>query len=138
MPYNYLQEIAIADVAFEAWDETPDKMFSAAADALMNVMVDDLSQIRHAESIDISLEHEEMDLLLFGFLNEFIFYKDARLLLLRVSSLTIHQIDNLFSLHASLYGEKLDPARHHLNVDVKAVTLHRFAVEQSEQGGKRR
>jgi SHS2 domain-containing protein len=31
-------------------------------------------------------------------------------------------------------GEKLDPDRHHPRVDVKAVTLHRFSLQQGEHG----
>ena len=38
------------------------------------------------------------------------------------------------ALHATAIGEQLDPQRHQMRVDVKAVTLHRFRVEQTEQG----
>ncbi len=31
---------------------------------------------------------------------------------------------------AELSGERLNPARHDLRVDVKAVTMHRFSVEE--------
>lgn len=134
MPYRYLDDIAIADVAFEAWGETREEMFSASADALMNVMVADLSSIRQEVSVEFSLENAELDLLLFAFLNEFIFYKDARLLLLRVKSLTIDRSDGSFTLRAEASGERLDPSRHSLIVDVKAVTLHRFQVEETSRG----
>jgi SHS2 domain-containing protein len=35
---------------------------------------------------------------------------------------------------AEAYGESTDPAKHPLNVDVKAVTMHRFAIDQTPQG----
>ena len=131
MSYRYLDDIAIADVAFEARGAGLEELFTAAADALTNVMVDDLATIRGAEKVEIAVEHQESDLLLFNFLNELIFYKDARLLLLRVSTLTISRQDDLYSLRGVLSGERIDPARHHMNVDVKAVTLHRFSVKQT-------
>lgn len=134
MPYRYREDIAIADVAFEAWGATSEEMFIAAADALMNVMVEDLSSIRRMEELGIQLEEADPEFLLFNFLNELIFYKDARRLLLRVSSLAIKRQDNLFTLRASLYGEEADRTRHALNADVKAVTLHRFRVEQTGDG----
>lgn len=134
MPYRYLQDIAIADVAFAAWGETPEKMFLAAAEALMNVMIDNPARIANEESVEVVLEDAELDLLLFRFLNEFVYYKDARLLLLRVASLFIDRSDGLFSLQARLSGETIDPQRHHMNVDVKAVTLHRFRVEETARG----
>ena len=49
MPYRYLEDIATADVAFEAWGDTLEEMFVAAADATMNVMVSDLDTIAPVE-----------------------------------------------------------------------------------------
>ncbi|HYS42388.1 MAG TPA: archease [Geobacteraceae bacterium] len=136
MPYRYLDDIAVADVAFEAWGATMEEMFTASADATMNVMVEDLATIQGLETLEIDLQNGEADLLLFNFLNELIFHKDARRLLLRVSALAISRHSGLFSLHAVLSGEEIDPARHQLNVDVKAVTLHRFRVEETGTGWK--
>jgi SHS2 domain-containing protein len=134
MPYRYLEDIAIADVAFEAWGATREELFSAAADALMNVMVEDLAAIRRVAELTVRLEDSDLEFLLFNFLNELIFYKDSRRLLLRVSSLAISLQGSLFSLRASLYGEETDRLGPFLNVDVKAVTMHRFKVEQTDQG----
>ncbi len=134
MPYRYLEDIAIADVAFEAWGATREELFSAAADALMNVMVEDLTAIRRVAELTVSLEDSDLEFLLFNFLNELVFYKDSRRLLLRVSSLAITLQGDLFSLQAYLYGEEADRLRPSLNADVKAVTMHRFKVEQTEKG----
>ena len=134
MPYRFLGDIAIADVAFEAWGKTREEMFAAAADALMNVMVAELDTIRSIEEVDFRLENRALDMLLFDFLNELIFYKDARLLLLRPQSLTIIPLSGRYTLNAVARGERLDPSRHPLTVDVKAVTLHRFQVEETKDG----
>ncbi|AJE03298.1 archease [Geobacter pickeringii] len=130
MPYRYLEEIATADVAFEAWGGSLEEMFVAAADALTNVMVADLSSIAPIQAIPVDLEHEAVDLLLFNFLEELVYLKDARRLLLRISQPTILHTASTFALHAVARGEEIDPQRHHLIVDVKAVTLHRFEVIQ--------
>lgn len=132
MPYRYLEEIATADVAFEAWGATREEMFAAAADALTNVMVADLSTIVPVHEVDIHLEHTELDLLLFAFLQELIYYKDARRLLLRAPSPAIGMEGSTLTLHAVARGEEIDPERHPMVVDVKAVTLHRFQVEERE------
>jgi SHS2 domain-containing protein len=130
MPYTYLDDIAIADVAFLAVGRTREEVFSAAADATMNVMVEDLSTIRDREKLSIHLQNEALDLLLFSFLNEVVFYKDAKRLLLRVATLRLSGEEGAFDLNADLYGEEIDPMRHPLRVDVKAVTLHRFALTE--------
>ncbi len=84
MPYRYLEDIATADVAFEAWGDTLEEMFVAAADATMNVMVSDLDTIARVEYRTLQATAEELDMLLFELLQELIFYKDAERLLLRV------------------------------------------------------
>jgi SHS2 domain-containing protein len=134
MPYRFLEDIAIADVAFEAWGASREEMFKASAAALMNTMVADLETIHTAEEVYFNLENDSLEMLLFDFLNEFIFHKDARLLLLRPVSLTIMPVSGRYTLHAVVRGERLDPARHPLTVDVKAVTLHRFQVEETTDG----
>ena len=136
MSYRYLEDIATADVAFEAWGETLEEMFTAAADATMNTMIDNLSAIRMENDIRLELVKDDVELLLFDFLNEFLFYKDSELLLLKVKSIAIETQESSFKLDAVLSGEKLDPERHHPAVDVKAVTMHRFGIEQTAQGWK--
>ncbi|MBI4793908.1 MAG: archease, partial [Deltaproteobacteria bacterium] len=37
MPFEYLDDVATSDVAFQAWGETVEELFVAAADAVMNV-----------------------------------------------------------------------------------------------------
>ena len=135
MNYNYLEDIATADVAFEAHGATIEEMFIAAADATMNTMVNDLSAINKIIDIRLDLLNPELDLLLFNFLNEFIFYKDSQRLLLRVKYLTISH-NSSFKLAAVLSGEKLNSENHQLTVDVKAVTLHKFSVVQEADGWK--
>jgi len=136
MPYQYLEEIAKADVAFEAWGETREEMFIAAADAMMNVMVADLSTIRVRERRSLRLEADALDMLLFELLQELIFQKDAARLLLRVKEVAIKRQNENYRLMGAAEGEELDPRRHDLVVDVKAVTLHRFRVERTDGGWK--
>jgi protein archease len=134
MPYRYLDDIATADVAFSARGENIEEMFTAAGTALLNVLVDNPESVEPREELAITLEAEALDLLLFAFLQEFVFYKDARRLLLTTATLTVSCDDAACRLNAVLAGETIDPLRHHLGVDVKAVTLHRFRVEETPSG----
>jgi len=134
MPYQYLEDIATSDAAFEAWGDKLEDMFLAAADATMNVMVENLDGIADKERRMIQVEAEAIDLLLFQLLQELIFFKDAERLLLRVSRTDIHGEPGQFTCAAEAYGEEINPDKHELIVDVKAVTLHRFRVEQTPRG----
>lgn len=134
MQYRYLDDIATADVAFEATGDTLEDLFVASADATMNVMVDDLDTISVRERRPIRVASDAVDMLLFELLQELIFYKDAERLLLRVPRVAIERRDGAYRLEAEAAGETIDTEKHGAGVDVKAVTLHRFRVEQTPQG----
>jgi len=134
MPYAFVDELTLADIAFRAWGRDLEETFVAAADAVMNAMVEDLDAIQPRDTRTLSVEHEARDLLLFNFLQELIYYKDAEQLLLRVQQLRLADDTQPYTLHATAVGEPIDPHRHRMRVDVKAVTLHRFSLTQTERG----
>jgi SHS2 domain-containing protein len=138
MPYTFLEEIGTADIAFEATGRDLAELFTAAADATMNVMIDNREAIEPREARQIELSNDNIEMLLFDFLQELIYFKDARRLLLRVSEAQIEQKAEACSLKAKLAGEQLDDTRHHQRADVKAVTLHGFSVEQRDDGWRAR
>ena len=128
MPFRFTDEISTADIAFEAWGGTREELFISAAAALLNTMTENPEQVERKQRVTIRLTHEELDLLLFSFLQELIFNKDARRLLLHADVARIEESGGVFRLEAMASGERIDATRHHLLVDVKAVTLHRFQV----------
>ena len=136
MPYKFLEEIGTADIAFEATGRDLPELFTAAADATMSVMIDNLEAIEPRETRRIELKNDAIDMLLFDFLQELIYFKDADRLLLRIREVQIDEKDDAYSLNATAAGESLDPARHQQRADVKAVTLHDFRVEKSDDGWK--
>ena len=138
MPYKFLEDIGTADIAFEAVGRDLPELFKEAADATMNVMIDNLDAIEPRETRNIELSNEKIDMLLFDFLQELIYFKDAERLLLRTREVRIDERDQKWFLKAEATGEPLDAARHHQRADVKAVTLHDFSVEKEDGGWKAR
>ncbi|HEY9612190.1 archease [Allocoleopsis sp.] len=134
MSYEFLEDIAIADIAFRAWGENLEALFIAAGDATLNAMIDNPEAIALKETRTFSLQNDELDMLLFNFLQEFVYYKDSELLLLRAQQVHIEQKNGEYHLTAVTQGEMLDCDRHEQRVDVKAVTLHRFQVEKTDDG----
>ena len=130
MPYRYLEEIGTADIAFEATGSDLPELFREAVDATMNVMIDNIDAIQPVETRQIALSNEKLDMLLFDFLQELIFLKDAQRLLFRMREVQIAERNENYFVKATAEGETLDAERHHQRADVKAVTLHDFSVEQ--------
>src|SRR5512132_3663614 len=112
MPYHYLEEIGTSDIAFEATGRDLPELFTAAADATMNVMIDNLDAIEPREARQIELSNDNVEMLLFDFLQELIYFKDAKRLLLRARETQIDQKSEAYFLKAKVAGEQLDDTRH--------------------------
>jgi SHS2 domain-containing protein len=132
MPFHYLEDIGTADIAFEATGRDLPELFTSAADATMNVMIENLDTIEPRKTRRIALQNDEIDMLLFDFLQELIYLKDAERLLLRIRDVQIEEKEGAYSLEATTAGEPVDAGRHQQRADVKAVTLHDFRVEKTE------
>ncbi len=133
-PYAYLDDWATADVAFRAWGATLEEMFVSAAEAQLHVMVEAPDRVRPRVTRSLELVDPSVEMLLFRFLQEFLFEKDAHGLLLRPVEVRLTEGKFGWRLRAALAGEPLDPTRHRPGADVKAVTLHRFQVRRRAGG----
>jgi SHS2 domain-containing protein len=129
-----LEGLTLADAAFRAEEDSLEELFRTAWRATLELMLPDPSTLRSAERRAIALANPAVDLLLFDFLGELIYYKDSEALLLDLQRLRVRGEPGAYSLEAEAAGEAVDPARQALGVDVKAVTLHHLAVERTPQG----
>ncbi len=134
MSYRYLEDVAIADVAFEARGKTLVELFSNAALAVTNTMVMDVKTVGQRIAKSFELEADNPEMLLYRFLQELVFYKDAELLLFSRFDLDIRREIGRWRLSATVRGEELSREKHELGADVKAVSLHNFNVKKTAQG----
>src|SRR5204863_7194109 len=118
MPYKFLEDIGTADIAFEASGRDLSELLSDAADAAMNVMIDNLEAIEPRETRHIEISNDKIDMLLVDFLQELIYLKDAERLLLRVRAAQLQDNARKYFMNATAAGEPLDAARHHERADV--------------------
>jgi SHS2 domain-containing protein len=128
MAYRFLEEVAVADIAFDVWSESIEGFFKDASDALANVMVEDISNIQNNFELKCELEDSSIEMLLFKVLQELIFLKDARTAICRFKNIRIENKSEINHFSGTLYGEQFDAARHNLLVDVKAVTFHKYHI----------
>lgn len=131
MPFKFLPDIALADVAFEASSQTLSGLFEAAAAAMTEVMVDRRT-LGKSRARSLSLVAEDTDRLLYDFLTELIVVKDIDLLLFRTFRVRVARDGK--SMEARLEGAKIDRKRQRLRNDVKAVTMHMFGIRRHGAG----
>ncbi len=129
--YTFLDHTA--DVLFRAQAPTVEQLFEQCALALEETQVD-LSTVEQTETITFTLENKTIERLLFDFLDELVFYKDADQLIFNKFEITINKHGEKYELSCTAHGEKLDHQKHNPKVDVKAITMHMFEVSKVDQG----
>ena len=130
--YEFIPGIAIADLAFEVEAETLEELFSLSAQALFEAMVE-LGDIRPEQEVLISLSAEKLDNLLFDWLAELVYQKDVDAQLFSQFEVAISENGNC-KLDGRARGEPINPSRHRLKTDVKAITYHMFKLEKRDKG----
>jgi len=131
--YNWLPDVAIADAAFRSEADSLAELFTAAALATTEVMIE-LRDLHGRRKHVIALEAENVEDLLYSWLSELIYVKDVQRLVFIEYDISIRAGSDSMTLQCTARGEEIDPNRHHVGRDVKAVTYHMFEVK--EIGGK--
>jgi len=131
MPYRFLEDIATGDAAFEAEGRTLEELFVEAAVATFEVMVD-TKGVEVKITREVELKNEAVDGLLFDWLSELVYLKDAEAVLFSKFNVNIKKND-AYDLKAMVSGENINQQKHILRSDVKAVTYHMFEVKKTEE-----
>lgn len=119
-----------SDIGFEAHGATRAEAFSRAAAALTALLLDPAT-INSTEHRSISLTASDQEQLLVRWLSEILFLFDAQKFAsgeFKVSRCTATAID------AVVAGEPLEPLKHTVRTDIKAVTYHQLAVWHDDAG----
>ena len=105
-------------------------LFAEAAVGLFSAVVEDPGSVRPASEVRIELAGTDREFLLFDWLRELLVRFDADHLLF--GRFEAHVRDD--GLTGTAWGEPLDPARHVLSHEVKAITYHELKVEKTDDG----
>jgi SHS2 domain-containing protein len=117
-----------ADIGLRVRAKALEELFCEAGVGLFSLIVSNVETVRSDERVDISIaaREGELDFLLFDWLNELLFTFDSKKMLLARFDVSIRDSQ----LKAVAWGEPLDPTRHRLEHEVKAITYHGLKVTQ--------
>jgi protein archease len=119
-----------ADIGIEVEADTLAELFAGAAEGMFSLIVAPGVGSQHL-SRHLTLEANDLEELMFTWLNELLYLLDAQGLLL--SRFEIARVEPSF-LDATVSGESFDEGRHRLMEEIKAATYHQMTVEH--RGGK--
>ena len=112
-----------ADIGVRGIGATLEEAFAEGAYALMAVMADP-QKVRPLEQVTIEAAVPDLELLFAEWLNRLLYEMDTRKMLF--GRFEVHIEGD--TLRATAWGEKTDPDRHDLAVDVKAATYQMLKV----------
>jgi SHS2 domain-containing protein len=107
-------------------------LFRAAAEGLFGIIVANPDSIQAREMEQIAISADDAEDLLVAWLSELLFLCETKHQLFRDFDLSITEDQK--SLMATIAGEPIDPHRHILDHEVKAVTRHGLSVRRDGPG----
>ncbi len=118
--FQFLEEIALADCAFQAQGKNPSELFQAAAQAVMETMANPQS-IGTTWIQKIEREEETLEALLFDWLHELVYLKDAEGVLFHDNTVEVtnDHSSEIWKLQGQLRGEPIDHSKQEVRADVK-------------------
>ena len=117
-----------ADIGIEVEADNLGDLFAGAAEGMYSIIIAP-GVVSPAVSRSITLEANDLEELMFEWLNELLYLLDAKELLLSIFE--IARIER-FHLEATVSGEKIDQGRHRLLGEIKAATYHQMTVERRD------
>jgi|TARA_Y100000310_G_scaffold228798_2_gene231121 SHS2 domain-containing protein len=133
--YKILEDVAIADIAIEAYGKNLNELFENSALAIFEESAN-LKNVGEKEKRSIKINASDIEDLLYDFLSEILFLKDTYSTIFKKSEVKIDKKRKKYHLNAKLFGEKIDREKHELGNDLKAITLHMFKIEKTKTGFK--
>jgi SHS2 domain-containing protein len=126
---------------FETFEHTADlglriragdlnSLFAEAGRALFSVIVENPQDIRAVEEIPFTIKGNEAEELLHDWLTELLFTFHVHRRVLAKFDVNIQSTE----MTAVARGEKIDPVRHEINLEIKAVTWHGLKIVQTPDG----
>ncbi len=106
-------------------------LLAEAARGLFSIIMENPDEIRSQQQVRLEIAGKDPPFLLFDWLNELLYTFESRHLLLH--DFDVEAIPGR-GVRAGAWGEPLDPARHKLDHEVKAITYHGLRVERTPQG----
>ncbi|KAI4499851.1 hypothetical protein M0802_005107 [Mischocyttarus mexicanus] len=133
--YEYLDHTA--DVQLHSWGDNLEEAFEQCAIAMYGYMTD-LNRVQITDIHKFEVEGDDLESLLFQFLNELLFIFCAESFLV-AKKVKINEFDREnFKIKGTIYGEEFDITKHSQESEVKAITysamqiLDRPEFERSE------
>jgi SHS2 domain-containing protein len=121
-----------ADIGIIAYGKTEREIFVNAAKGMFEIIAGRNKTIKENFYDKIKLEADNLEGLLFAWLNELLYIGETRLVIL--NKFHIKELSN-FQIKAEVEGMKINPPSTKIEKEIKAVTYHRLEIKKDGESG---
>jgi SHS2 domain-containing protein len=130
--FHFLDDVATADLAFDASGDSLQELFLGATCAVIEALADPTT-VGSTWRKSIERTDEDPAELLFDWLSDLVYWKDAAGVVFSRSELTLTPQDHsCWKLTGVLYGEPVNGSAQTLRADVKGITKHLYRLLEKE------
>jgi len=132
---SWLQEIDhTGDVGLRVQADTLPQLFERAAESTFRVLTD-LEDVRPAVPSTVSVRASDREALMVRWLSELNYRHAAHRQLYGAFAVSsVEEQDEEWVLEATVRGEPIDPERHVVHTEIKAVTFHGLEIQRTDDG----
>ena len=127
--YRFLEHTA--DIKVEAWGDTLEEAFEAAAMAFTDIFIH-RDRVDKKVSRNISVEGFDLMSLLFNWIEELIVIFEVENLVFTDYKVGIERNGENYRLEAVAWGEEYNREKHGSKVHVKAMTYHEMEIKEED------
>ncbi len=130
MRYRYIDHTS--DLGMEIYGKDLSALFANAAYAMFD-NITDLRTVASSEKREVRLTADKLEDLFLDWLRELLFRFATEYFIIKKVKITTVDSNRI---EAEVGGERFDPDRHRIKIEIKIPTYHMFAIEKSKEGYK--
>ena len=119
-----------ADIGITVYGKSLEELFENSAYGMFSQMTD-IKKVNPEDKVEVQVEGYDKESLLVNWLNELLYLSTTRKILF--SEFKLRKIRNN-SLSAEIRGEKINPKKHFLHLEIKAATYHNLKITKTKKG----
>jgi len=117
-----------SDAYVEAWGRSMEEAFEEAAKGMFSIILD-LRRVKKKEVRKIEVSNaQDIQSLLYSWLEYLLVIFDTEKFVPRETNVKIHEKNGVYTINASLKGEKVSASSQSFKREVKAITYHAMEI----------
>ncbi len=121
-----------ADIGLIAYGKNKEQVFINAAKGMFEIIAGENKNLKENFYDKIKLEADNLEGLLFAWLNELLYIGETRLVIL--NKFQIKELSD-YQIKAEVEGMKINPPSVKIEKEIKATTYHRLEIKKDEESG---